>query len=64
MKDGLRFVDCDMHVEEPPDLFSRYLDPRFKDRVVLSMQASGEPPTARHGLPLDQSGRGKVVSQS
>lgn len=48
MKDGLRFVDCDMHVEEPPDLFSRYLDPRFKDRVVLSMQASGEP--RRRGL--------------
>ena len=21
MKDGLRFVDCDMHIMEPPDLF-------------------------------------------
>jgi len=26
MKDGLRFVDCDMHIMEPPDLFERYLD--------------------------------------
>ena len=30
MKDGLRFVDSDMHVMEPPDLFDRYLDPKFK----------------------------------
>ena len=28
MKDGLKFVDCDMHIMEPPDLFDRYLDPR------------------------------------
>lgn len=26
MKDGLRFVDSDMHVQEPGDLFVRYLD--------------------------------------
>ncbi len=29
MKEGLRFVDCDMHVMEPPDLFETYLDPTF-----------------------------------
>ena len=23
MKDGMRFVDCDMHIMEPPDLFDR-----------------------------------------
>jgi hypothetical protein len=23
MKDGLRFVDCDMDIMEPPDLFER-----------------------------------------
>src|SRR5262245_59410732 len=34
MKDGLRFVDCDMHIMEPVDLFDRYLDRRFKDRVI------------------------------
>ena len=37
MKDGLRFVDCDMHIMEPPDLFDRYLDPRFKERVILPL---------------------------
>ena len=29
MKDGLRFVDSDMHILEPPDLFDSYLDPKF-----------------------------------
>jgi hypothetical protein len=30
MKDGYRFVDCDMHIMEPIDLFDKYLDPAFK----------------------------------
>ena len=34
MKDGMRFVDCDMHVMEPADLFANYLDPKFADRVI------------------------------
>src|SRR5215510_12768156 len=41
MKDGLRFVDCDMHIMEPPDLFERYLDPRFRSRVILPLGADG-----------------------
>ena len=43
MKDGLRFVDCDMHIMEPPDLFGRYLDPRFKERVILPIGTDGRP---------------------
>src|SRR5438046_7766670 len=43
MKDGLRFVDSDMHVMEPPDLFERYLDPKFKDRVTVPVGADGRP---------------------
>ena len=43
MKDGLRFVDSDMHVMEPPDLFERYLDPRYKDRVSVRVGADGRP---------------------
>jgi predicted TIM-barrel fold metal-dependent hydrolase len=46
MKDGLRFVDCDMHIMEPVDLFDRYLDARFKDRVMLQVGADGR---ARRG---------------
>ena len=41
MKDGLRFVDSDMHVMEPHDIFDKYLDPRFKDRVVTQIGADG-----------------------
>ncbi len=41
MKDGMRFVDCDMHIMEPVDLFDRYLDPQFRDRVTLSVGADG-----------------------
>src|SRR3989449_2517425 len=43
MKDELRFVDCDMHIMEPPDLFERYLDPAFKHRVILPIGADGRP---------------------
>ena len=55
MKDGLRFVDCDMHIMEPPDLFATYLDPRFKDRVILQVGADGRPRRGMiviDGLPL------------
>jgi uncharacterized protein len=43
MKDGLRFVDCDMHIQEPVDLFDRFLDPKFRDRVSLPVGADGKP---------------------
>jgi predicted TIM-barrel fold metal-dependent hydrolase len=43
MKDGLRFVDSDMHVMEPPDIFERYLDPKFRDRVTVKVGADGRP---------------------
>jgi uncharacterized protein len=43
MKDGLRFVDSDMHIMEPPDLFERYLDPTFKDRITVPVGADGRP---------------------
>ena len=43
MKDGMRFVDCDMHIMEPVDLFDRYLDREFRDRVTLPIGADGKP---------------------
>jgi len=43
MKDGMRFVDCDMHIIEPADLFTRWLDPHFRDRVITPVDASGQP---------------------
>jgi predicted TIM-barrel fold metal-dependent hydrolase len=32
-----------MHIMEPPDLFEHYLDPTFKDRVILPVDADGRP---------------------
>ena len=52
MKDNLRFVDSDMHVQEPPDLFERYLDPKFKDRVTVMVGANGRPKRGPAGLIL------------
>ena len=46
MKDGLRFVDSDMHIMEPPDLFERYLDPKFKSRVQVPIGGDGKPKRA------------------
>ena len=43
MKDGLRFVDSNMHVMEPPELFEKFLDSKFKDRVVTQVGADGKP---------------------
>ena len=43
MKDGFRFVDCDMHVMEPPDLFEKYLDPTFKKRLTSAVGPDGRP---------------------
>src|SRR5260370_4843014 len=52
MKDGLRFVDSDMHVMEPPDLFDRYLDPKFKSRVSVPVGADGRPARGTFGAIL------------
>ena len=41
MKDGMRFVDCDMHVMEPADIFDRYLDPKFQHRVISAPGRAG-----------------------
>src|SRR3712207_2466649 len=50
MKDGFRFVDCDMHIQEPPDLFETYLDPAFKKRLTSRVGPDGRP---RGGWLLD-----------
>lgn len=50
MRDSLRFVDSDTHIMEPPDLFDRYLDPRFRDRVVVPVGADGRPNRGLSGL--------------
>ena len=33
MRDGMKIFDADAHVVYPPDLWSRFLDKQFRDRV-------------------------------
>src|SRR5260370_6503490 len=50
MTAGLRFGDSGRHIMEPPDLFDRYLDPKFKDRVSVPVGADGRPNRGPSGL--------------
>jgi hypothetical protein len=61
MKDGLRFVDSDMHVTEPPDRFDCCPDPRFKDRTSVPAGADGRPCRGPSGLMLND---GRPTSDS
>jgi predicted TIM-barrel fold metal-dependent hydrolase len=39
-----------MHIMEPPDLFDRYLDPKFRDRISVPVGADGKPNRGPAGL--------------
>ena len=43
MVNGMRWVDCDMHIIEPEDLFDRYLEPAFKHRITTLKDSEGNP---------------------
>ena len=62
MKDGLRFVDSDMHIMEPHDLFEKYLAPEFKHRVETPIGRDGKP---RRGIILldGKPGKGDIDMQ-
>ena len=34
---GLKFMDSDMHVIEPVDLWERYIDPAYKERAPVGL---------------------------
>ncbi len=41
-KNGFRIMDSDIHVDEPPDLWERYIEPKFRDRApVVKDRAAG-----------------------
>ena len=51
-KNGFRVFDSDLHVIEPPDLYLRYLDPRYRDRAPTaeaSAQGGSRPSAWRVG---------------
>ena len=42
-KNGFRVMDSDIHVNEPPDLWERYMEPAFKDRAPRPRGPSDHP---------------------
>ena len=36
-KNGLKFMDSDMHVIEPVDLWQRYIDPEYRERAPVGL---------------------------
>ena len=32
-KNGFKIIDSDMHIMEPPDLWEKYIDKKFRDRA-------------------------------
>src|SRR5208283_3349756 len=35
-------IDCDSHVMEPPDLWEKYLEPKFRDRAIRIVKDPGD----------------------
>jgi predicted TIM-barrel fold metal-dependent hydrolase len=40
-RDGFRILDCDLHVMEPPDLWQRYTDEKYKHLAPVGLTANG-----------------------
>lgn len=57
-KNGFKILDSDMHVFEPHDLYLKYMDPKWGDRIPR-----GEPRT-RHGQTKFKFGNGEMVRGS
>ncbi len=51
MKEGHRFVDCDMHIIEPPELSAKYIDPAFRPRISSPVKVSDSQATGSRGVP-------------
>ena len=41
MKNGFKIMDSDMHMQEPTDLFEKYLDPAFRHRITSAGRKPG-----------------------
>ena len=40
-KRGFKVMDCDIHVREPEDLWTRYIEPAFRDRAPIREKSEG-----------------------
>lgn len=54
-------VDCDSHVMEPPDLWTTFIEPRFRDRAIKIVEQDGQEMLVADGqviLPMGLAGLG------
>ena len=44
MKNGLKIIDSDMHIQEPPDIWENYVDAPFKQHAprVVNVPSAGD----------------------
>ena len=54
--DGFQVMDSDMHVQEPPDLWQRYMSPQFRDRAPVG--------TTHYLTDLHLEHDGEIISRS
>jgi predicted TIM-barrel fold metal-dependent hydrolase len=55
MKDGFRAFDSDMHVYDPPDLYVKYMNPRWEERIPRGRRSG------QHGRVQFQLGNGATL---
>ena len=42
-KNGMKVMDSDMHIIEPPDLWERYIDQKYRDRALKGRSGHENP---------------------
>ena len=64
-KQGFKILDSDMHIMEPPDLWERYIEDKYKARAPRGVQSQSLPAcsccSARLSLPALQHGARRVT---
>ena len=62
MKNGELVIDADGHILEPPDLWERYLEPKYRDRAIrIRRDSEGWEYLEIDGKPSRYSGRGALA---
>jgi predicted TIM-barrel fold metal-dependent hydrolase len=62
MSERYPFIDSDAHVIEPPDMFEKYLEPKFRDRLPYAWAGyQGEPLAFGFELRIPAPGGGEYV---
>jgi hypothetical protein len=59
MKEGYRFVDCDMHIVEAPEIWEKYLDPAYRPRVTTGVRKDRR---GRSRVLIDGKPQGEAIS--